>query len=80
VALAGEAPATEHEEGLDPLAVKATSSFQRAERKEKRPAERLSSVSGGDDDDSDGIELGHGGGFGHWRGEKGTGEGEEDGG
>jgi hypothetical protein len=29
---------------------------------QRSKAERLSSVSGGDDDDSDGIELGHGGG------------------
>jgi hypothetical protein len=55
-------------------------SFQRAEKKQGRMAERTGSTSGSDDDDSDGIELGHGGGFGHRRGEKRTGEGEEDGG
>lgn len=65
---------------VNPGNVVAQSSVQRSKKKEKRQAERLSLVSGGGGGGSHGNELGHGGGFGHRRGEKRTGEGEEDGG
>jgi hypothetical protein len=65
------------EEGRDPRVVEAQSSVRWLKKKEKRPAERLSSVSGDDDDDSVGIELSHGGGLGrpYVRRKEGEGEG-----
>jgi hypothetical protein len=50
--------------------VVAQNSVRRLKKKEKRPAERLSLVSGDDDDGSVGTELGHGGGFGRPRGKE----------